>query len=386
MGGNKTMRRRSLVGILIAAILTTVVVYLSLNLKEKNEKEIMKIESHSVEKSYEIPLKRDDYLGVLAVHNNKIIYYALTENNALSFSSYDIMTGEKNKIGSIPNFLINNDSSAIIGDSIYFFTTTGTTENYSVKLFEINLIKNRLTERSSENLYQSLAYIKATNNGVISLKGNLHKDIGETYIELFNSENNDSNIIVKKTLDVTTGKGEVIKSIAYSDLEIYAILNKTNENNEFYLNKYNGEGLELESVNIANLKGILENQNIDELKVMGDYVFIRNFSGAAVIGEIVDGHVSPIVSSEYGLDVALDSVGEGLNNYLFFEREGTNMFMLDMEKKELLKVKLNIDDEYSKFGYLVADEENNVLVSLKSEEGAQKMYYINVMEYIEVEH
>lgn len=327
--------------------------------------------------SVEIPLGRDQYLSILALVGKSIIYYNIDDNGACLYYKYDFSKGKTYYLGAISNFLITTDSSAILADNIYFYATTGKAEENHNVLYKIDLQNNLLSEVASESLYHTLVYTKSTGDHMIALKGKLNGDLGKTYIEKINPNNKENELFAEKIINVKSGEGEVLKNIAFSQEKIYAISEKSSSNTVVSsLIVYDSSGNVIRNISLKDLDEVLNGQLIDELKVMEDYIFIRNFSGYAVICKIAGDEARTVFRSEDGLDVASDSVEPAAEVYIFFRRGSREVYILDPKQNELRTIHLNLHPEFTTVRNIVTDGSYNMIIFLSKDE-QYKIFYLN---------
>lgn len=328
---------------------------------------------------------------VSEIKDNNIIYFSFNSDNSVEYYKYDISTNNTVSLGKVHNFLMDNSSFALINDNLYHYITIQETENnnYLNKLFKIDLINDKMTEISSENLAHTLITVKEIDNKLISLKSKKSESIIKTYIEEYNPLLNSKKVLNEKSMDFDNELGELILDIASYNQEIYTITKKTDKDKlNYFLCIYDSNGNYSSEININGLKNIVDNEMIDELKIMGNYIYVRNFSGASGIYYIDfdKKKLDEVIYSDNRLDIALSNhTDEKLDKYIFYLRDTNEIFLFDIINKKFTKFNVSIDNKYQNLGSIVADNKYNIAVTLKSKDNPenQTIYYFNILNHIE---
>lgn len=122
-------------------------------------------------------LELDEIAAVQGVMDHLFIYtQADAENDTQNFFSYDLMTGEKCKIGSVENFVMSTNplKFGIHDRQLYFYMRTNQNNQEVTSLYEMDLERQAINVFEQENISGKLSYIATLNENVIlSLKSNL---------------------------------------------------------------------------------------------------------------------------------------------------------------------------------------------------------------------
>jgi len=336
---------------------------------------------------YEVPLQKSMYDDIVALSMDSIIFYSYKSGTNRNYYKYNILSGSIVDLGIVNDAIISNDSSALINDALFFNVTTGTWENPINKLYCIDLKGNKLKEVMSDKLFQTFVYTEAISNSIILLKGDQKDILGITYIEELDPISNISKKLIEEEFNSSSGSGKVIKNISCYNDRIFAIIceyNKSKPNYKIY--EYNRNGNIEKIVDINNLKDMLEKEQIDEFKVMGNYFFIKTFSGQAVICGIDENEAFQIINSEYKLDIAQNSSNQAQDYYVFFQRKSNkNLILLDSKNNNIMYIDLDfvIDNDNYTIRYIVSDNEYNLIISFLSENrDEEKIYYLNILDFL----
>ncbi|WP_148450003.1 hypothetical protein [Gorillibacterium timonense] len=332
---------------------------------------------------YEIPLTfNEDYIGVLALLNRKFIYYNLV-GDVYTLSSFDMTTGKSQWIGKIEPFFVSNDSSALLGDHLFFYVGTGTPDRQDTNLYDLNLKTLKLKKVLTEKLDQTLVYMKDLGDRAISYKGTLLNHVSTTFVDSYKPGAKKAKKLVSFQFDHTAKQGEFIYNIAAADKTFYVVLEKGIEQKRNYvLSQYDINGVLLNQYHMDQFSELFGDLGISTVKIMGNYVYATNFSSRSIIGKIVGDEIIPVVKCASGLELATDSVNDPTDYYLFEQRNTERFFLLDVHKGEWLEVPIPLDPVYKRFGYTVTDGQQHALIMMNDDSIHFKLFYLNVLDFL----
>lgn len=331
---------------------------------------------------YEIPFELTDYMGILALWGDRFISYRMGDDGLVYFSS-KVENGKTEEIGRETDFAVSNDSSALIGDHLYTYVTSGAPNGFCVNLFEMDVRHSRLRKLTSENVYQTLTYTKDLGNELVTLKGERQNDDARSYIEAFDSSSHKVRTVVEFPYDFAKESGTIIKNISVYQDKLYALAGIVEEGHADYaLIVYNGEGTAQHKYDMNAFRAILDGGGVGKLKVMGDYVFVSNFSNRSALGKLSGDEVKVVVSSEDGFELAQDSVSTQAGHYYLFKRDSNRFYRLDPSRGELDEIPSPFSEKKEVLTYMITDSQGHAILIMGSEAGKRTLLYVNLEDYL----
>lgn len=331
---------------------------------------------------YEIPFELTDYIGILALWGNRFISYRMGYDGLVFFSN-KVENGETAEIGREPDFLVSNDSSALIGDRLYTYVTAKAPDGHRVNLFELDVRHSRVKKLVSENIYQMLIYTKDLEDELFTLKGERKGDDARSYIEAFDSSSHKARTVVEFPYDFAQESGTIIKNISVYQDKLYALAGTVEAGRADYaLIVYNREGTPQHKYDMNAFRDIVEGGGVGKLKVMGDYVFVSNFSNRSALGQLFGDEVKAVVSSEYGFELAQDSVSTQADYYYLFKRDSDRFYRLDPSRGELDEIPSPFSEKKEVLTYMITDSKGHAILIMGSEAGKRTLLYVNLEDYL----
>ena len=333
---------------------------------------------------YDIPLSfKDDYIGLLPLKNNHFIYYNLN-NDTMSFYEFDMSTGKSQSIGNITPFISSNDSTVLLGDHLYFYAGTRSSEDtINTNFYEINLETRKLNKLFTERLGQIHIYLQKMEDQALTYKGTVDKNIVTTFIDSYKPSTKKVKRLVSFQYDNSTNQGEFLYNIAATTEAFYALVEKRTTNKVSYsLKKYDKDGTYQQSYILKDFDELIKNSGIGTVKIMGDYVYIDNFSHQSLIGKITGDEVKPVVTCTGGIELATDNVNDATDYYLFEQRDTEHFYALDLRNETWLELPISVDPVYKRFVYTVTDRQGHALIMMKDDALRIKLFYLNVLDFL----
>lgn len=321
-------------------------------------------------------------MGILALWGDRFISYRMGDDGLVYFSS-KVDNGETVEIGKEPDFLVSNDSSALIGDRLYTYVTAKAPDGHRVNLFELDVRHSRVKKLVSENIYQMLIYTKDLEDELFTLKGERKGDDARSYIEAFDSSSHKVRTVVEFPYDYAKESGTIIKNLSVYQDKLYALAGIVEEGHADYaLIVYNKGGTAQRKYDMNAFRDILDGGGIGKLKVMGDYVFVSNFSNRSALGKLSGDEVKVVVSSEDGFELAQDSISTQADYYYLFKRDSDRFYRLDPSRGELDEMTTPFSEKKEVLTYMITDSQEHAILIMGSEAGKRTLLYVNLEDYL----
>lgn len=216
----------------------------------------------------------------------------------IEFYRYYFGVGELLEIYAPFDFVIATGQLFLLDDVLFFYP--GIRENGGILavLFGIDLENNKIV-RFTEGAYQTRPIIYATthNGKIISLKNRRDGDIATSYIEVYNPETNSTKIISEGVAYISDNVGIVYSQITSNNEMIY-ILYASRETVDcewsHKLRIYDRGMNFFKTMDINDVAGVMSTF-ISEFRVIGDYLYVQNYSNEVVIWYIDDAEGISIV-------------------------------------------------------------------------------------------
>lgn len=300
--------------------------------------------------------------------DDSYVFFSLSENSSASFYR-ESFNGSLIKIGEIPNYIFNLGFHALIGDKLFFYVTTAESteavfnENaYTNHIYYIDLSENKLYEEYSESNCLPGAIISSSSSLLISRQSARSVDnMLSTYLEIYDPE---SHKIVEVSepfvLNDTTNVGAYMMNACSDSQFIYALVDYRFEggNNNASIMVYDHNFEVITEINIDSIEEYILSSRVAEMSIAGNYLYMKNYSGDAVVALIEDSSVIPVIQKN-GLQKAIQYHSE---HPVFYSHGGSDVFLYDESSGEFLKKELNLKDNYLIKHIMIND--NSALVTL----------------------
>lgn len=315
----------------------------------------------------------DSATNTIAIMENKMLYQSV-DTGSTTFFVLDLNNNETKEIGTISNYVMDNGAVAVIGDSVYaYITISGEDEQMQNVLYRICYSDLSMEQIFVDKVCAPLISLYRVPSGFLALKVSDSK----TYFDLFNKSNQSSNTV----LEAPKGETFVTATVSGDTLFVFAYAQDSNGGYDYFVRKYSLDGYNaLGVVSLDNIEDYITQARISEMDILGDYLFLNNYSNAGLLSIInEDGSVS--ARHEISNVARLTSSAEDRNS-LFYVRQSSTYYVFDSISGDLQQMDLSIDD-----GYLIrsmfADGENVVVKTRINRESKRDEYNeeIYVFEY-----
>lgn len=302
----------------------------------------------------------DNYTPI-ALNDKTITYNYISNNDALTIGSYNIDLQKENNIVSADNFYITYGIPAQIQNKVYLPITLNNMEH---KLLQIDMTNNSHKTVFTDNNSEPFDSVSTMNDSIFMLSGNTDKNgIYSSYIRKYNAAAKQMEPCIREE-SIGKEKGRIIKSFACHNDRIYTVTEEKNgSDKDIYINVYDGrEFTLLNKLNFnETIKSYILNNDIVQFYLFGDYIYIRDFSDTGIIGHITENSIKDILALPQ-LRIAYNSRNTNDDYYVFFMREGNEIYILDMKNDDLRKSILHLSENES-IRNAISDG-NNICVSI----------------------
>lgn len=314
----------------------------------------------------------NDYIdNIVCILDDNIVYSRYeNEETVLAFYKYSISDNRTYSIGNIENPYINSGDVAVVDDEIFFYCNKviinsehpdGMLEN---SLYQINIKDNSMRKLASDYTEQTLIYLEAVNDNIISFKGKTNGDKSVTYLDLFDASMQNSecfDVLISKEYNKSKENGEILYNFAVYESTIYAIICIKNflSDVSWIIEKYDCNGNYISSIKIdEKIVNLLKGERISKFEILGEYGFIRTFSGSGVLFSIISDEIVPQLLYETELDIAIPARNENVYSVVIYSRDTGDIWKLDILNNILTKIDLS----YEYLNYIYMDN-GRVLIS-----------------------
>ncbi len=296
----------------------------------------------------------NDYIdNIVCILDDNIVYSRYeNEDTVLAFYKYSISDNRTYSIGNIENPYINSGDVVIVDNEIFFYCNEviidsgypdGKLEN---SLYQINIEDNNIQKLANDSTEQTLIYLEALNDNIISFKGKMNGDKSITYLDLFDTSKENSeyfDVLISKEYNKEEENGEILYNFAVYESTIYAIICLKNFSSDvsWIIEKYDCDGNYISSIKLdEKIADLLESERISKFEIWGEYGFIRTFSGSGVLFSILSDEIVPQLLYETELDIAIPARNEKVYFAVIYSRDTGEIWKLDILNNVLSKIDL----------------------------------------------
>ena len=335
--------------------------------------------SYDQASSYDLTTRIGSAFSYVAMVDGGVIYFTFSNNYTggydCTFYRYYIEEDRSVEIGKINDFVISGRSSALVNNILYFYVGVKVKDAIVNNLYGINLTEDTMSVYTQDTYSQHAFTIFSYQDSLITLKGN---DIeyesnlsSSTFFETYDVADNTMETLIEKKMDYRKKQGKIFLSFCCDDAYIYALLYDAVSGS--ILNIYDNKFNLIKSINIDNIKDILQ-APITEMAVMGEYIYIYNYSNQTVIGKLLDNRIEPLLQDS-NVELSNERSINDPNSYVFYKRLTNKCYVLDSKKGEITTIPLQIKNDFT-ITYALA-EKDKMIVILSSENNDRMMYYVN---------
>lgn len=303
-----------------------------------------------------------------ALLKDSYVYFSLADDNTVVFYR-TYFDGKSVKIGEVDDYVFNLGIHTISDNTLYFYITTAESQaavfeknEYKNIIYKIDLTTNVLNEVYSESYCLPGAIISSVGEYLVSRQSHRSEDNQlSTYIELYNIR---TGVVEKRSevfvLDDNTNVGTYMINMCADNENIYAIVDKRYQDgtNDAKIHKYNTDMELIDTINLGDISNYILTSRIATMHVFDDCVYLKNYSGDAVVGIVKDNTISEIAKGK-GLEIAIQHDD---HTPVFYLKGNTSVFFYNSEKKNLDSVELETENDYLIKSIMACDEK--LLVTL----------------------
>lgn len=330
---------------------------------------------------------------IMAIIDNNIVYFKYADNDTvISYFNYDMDTDTTYKLGDIKNPYINSGEVAQIEKKLYFYMNEMVSDDNNpdgkleTTLYEIDIEANTLQSIITDQIDKTLVYIDVLDDNIVSFKGRNENNYGIGYIDSIDvnkkrKEQSQKEILLSAKYDNDKGEGNLIYNFTQSNNFLYTLEAKVVdvEKRIFTIKQYDSKGKFVREIELEKaITDILKGERVSNLKIVGQYAFIRTFSGAGVLCDISNNvAVARLIDNEE-LDVAYGAEnGKEANHILIYSRNKGDMWLLDIKTSTLYSLDVNFEN----IEYVVIDNTTNILISAFNDDDTKSsLLYLNYMD------
>jgi len=306
---------------------------------------------------------------VLDVVNENVVYCHSDSDSEIHYYLYDMDANLTYDLGSIKNPFIYSGSMTQIGECLYFYMSEviysdeNSSEELEVTLYEIDTKNKILKSIYTDNVDQTLVYVDEYENGIMAFMGQIQNEIGITYIDYIKINNTTLSEFNRETIisldyDNSRSIGILLYGFSQFDGYIYTIeaTSEKIDSRTLAIRQYDHTGNVLKEINLDNsLVEMLSNERISKFVVLGQYAFVRTFSGSGAIFDISGEVTTTECIGMQELDIAFE---KDSTHALFFNRNTGEIWLLDIAKSVLCE----LQSDHDFLNYILTSDDGNILI------------------------
>lgn len=318
----------------------------------------------------------DSTTNTIAIVDNKMLYQTIDMNSS-TFYVLDLLENKTTEITTLSNYVMDSGSAVVSGDLVYKYITVaddnGQPQN---ELYRISCSDFSMERIFVDKECAPLISLYQVPSGLLALKISDSK----TYFDLFAESNQSSDVV----LEAPKGESFVTATVSDNTLFVFAYAEDSNGGYDYFIRKYTVDGYnEMGIISLDNIEKYITQARIAEMDVLGDFLFLNNYSNIGLISSInEDGSVSACHEISSIARFPSDAKNQ---NALFYVRQSDTYYVFDTVSGDLQQMELSVDN-----GYLIrsmfADGENVVVKTRISRESKMEEYNeeIYVFEYTDL--
>jgi len=295
----------------------------------------------------------NQFLPKYIVDEDSFIFFYIDDhdiNRSMVYCRQYIKSNKSIEIGRIPKYAFTSSINSVvrINDSIYLHISVYDVKNSWFKnvIYEIDINQNTLNEVFIDSEHQPITTIYEYKGNIISL---LNKRTDDMYYTSINFFDIDKKKYIQKSNEYTFNEKEsigcaIVTCCTYKDY-IYAFIEERTKDSVHYSIKVFDEYFTyIKSISISNIEEYITKSLVNQMVVIENFIYLRNFSATTLIGKIIDNAVMPLVKEQ--AIIVTDGISL-INKSPYFFIEGTDKyFFIDFDNNSLISKSLNIDKNY----------------------------------------
>ena len=315
---------------------------------------------------------------ILALVGNHLICSNILENGDIKYQTINLVTGKSIECGTIQKHLLNNNSNILKDNTVYFRVTTASDDGTAQidNFCKLDLKRNQIEVLSTKETHQSLGYLALLGDTFLSTTGFIGADgKSKTTIEQIDSNGKTQREVKAFWANRSSHTGEAMTNItAYRDA-VYALVQRF-ESGEIatYIHSYSLSGEEMSSLNMQSYSTDFFYTPISDFTIVGNYIYMENFSGESIFGKIADGEFHEISGIRESLILAQTNENTP-ENLLFYNRESNAFFLFDPQSDTMTEKKIPLIPDNQNITFLLKSGELLVACTMDSVEGIESSTY-----------
>ena len=306
-----------------------------------------RLEEEPLHKAQLIDFDMDVYEPLL-YRNGYILYSDFSSSTDISFYQKEVESGLVYTIGTIESFVMRARGTAVIDRKYYLYLTVTEGDTLTNKLVCIDLEQNTLSILASDTLPHYGVFVFEAENQLLTIRTYEAEGIIHSYIEAYDVDSADFKIVFETEFFPSDSKGSILYTLCYDSEKIYAIVDERQGGEEkvclvIWVLDANSYTV-LERFDLGEHHDYLAGARIGVIKVLGNNIFVRNFSSNTVIGVIHEKVIEPLVLAK---NIDFSPCIPNTDNPLFFVRDSNRCYQLNQNEGGLYQCDLNLPEGYS---------------------------------------
>ena len=194
--------------------------------------------------------------------------------------------------GAVPDCYTGTNGYAVTSGKYYSCVMS---PDYTVTLYEIDCEHRSVTPLADYFDVSPMVYLWETPDGILQLKTPSLEANRRTYFDLFHPDTGETELVIQ-------GQGnDYFAHASVYENTLYVLVSHRSEDgpSTWGLQAYDlGTYQLLKETSLEAVSAFLRQTRIDEMEVLGDYVYFANWSDQGIIAKISDEGVTPVVERE----------------------------------------------------------------------------------------
>lgn len=208
---------------------------------------------------------------------------SMNDMSILEAYCYRFTDQEYKWVGTINNMLFIGGTQRIVNNNLYFCVNSFGSDGERVNtLYQVDLEKCEMTVVSHDNYYQTFNYMIEFNGHLLLTRGDLNNNSGEgaTWIDIVHEDQAiECSPIQYRVQTGESRDGQVLLNCFVKDNELYCVVEETQGDIiRYYFDIYDNEFNRTSSYEVSELNKILNGKILYNTNMLGDFLYIRDFS------------------------------------------------------------------------------------------------------------
>ena len=294
------------------------------------------------------------HFGNIIQIDNGIIYSKWSNNResaaAMEYYRYNYNDNKSIFLGEINGWSLQTQETAFINNHVYFFASTGDVASYDnreLKLMDINLERDVMSEVFSEKSGFPYCTIEKRNNCVLMAKVNKNG----SSVEEYSPQTGQIKKLKSVEYDDEKNIGEAIRSISVDEenntISLLVLENNIDTSPTLSIETYD---YDFKLLNKRDISSIFSDENeiiqgVMSFECNDSYFYYENFSVTRYLGLFKNNTIDPINIIDETFEMSRETVKDNFKLFYQFGDSNKSLYLFDTNECRLSKSTLKTEDE-----------------------------------------